>query len=56
MSLFSALQKHLGLDIDQLKAKLLSEEGILRSKFPERQNPGKRPFNPHKKTIDYSQL
>jgi hypothetical protein len=37
------LQKHLGLDIDQVKAKLLSEESIIRSKQPERQYPFKRP-------------
>jgi hypothetical protein len=27
-----ALQKHFGRDIDQINAKLLSEDGILRSK------------------------
>ena len=37
------LQKHLGLDIDQVKAKLLSEESIIRSKQPDRQHPFKRP-------------
>jgi hypothetical protein len=30
------LQKNLGLDIDQVKAKLLSEESIIRSKQPDR--------------------
>jgi len=37
------LQKHLGLDIDQVKAKLLSEESIMRSKQSDRQHPFKRP-------------
>jgi hypothetical protein len=37
------LQKHLGLDIDQVKAKLLSEESIIRSKQSDRQHPFKRP-------------
>ena len=45
------LQKHLELDFDQVKAKLLSEESIIRSKQPDRQHPSKRPNilkEPHK--------
>jgi hypothetical protein len=41
------LQKNLGLDIDQVKAKLLSEEGILRLKAPEHQNHGEKPSTPN---------
>ncbi len=37
------LQKHLGLDIDQVKAKLLSVESIILSMQPDRQHPFKSP-------------
>ncbi len=54
------LQKHLGLDIDQVKAKLLSEESIIRSKQPDRQHLFKRPpilKEPHhQKSVQSSQF
>ena len=41
-----SMQKHLRLSLDELKARLISEEGILKSKEPEPSHPPKRPFTP----------
>jgi hypothetical protein len=40
------MQKHLRLSLDELKARLISKEGILKSKEPEPSHPPKRPFTP----------
>jgi hypothetical protein len=49
------MQKHLRLSLDELKARLISEEGILKSKEPEPSHPPKRPFTPqHDRSPQFS--
>jgi hypothetical protein len=40
------IQKHLRLNLDELKARLIAEESILKSKDAEPSHPPKRPFTP----------